>query len=246
MQAPRRNVLQFPWNIHMADEIEVFKASVQGVTEGFTAPFAKLIDEIFGKAATQVGLALEDRAKEYRQRQRRFLERSKQMLDSSGKEPEKVPLKLLLPIVQNGSVEDDDDLQDRWAALLAKAASGDDGIPPAFPELLKQISAREARLLHGALLYVSKTFGLDHILSYDLDHFINDWSRQLGLNYSPSGSAESVRNLIRLGLFRARLVEGESNSNIRFTQLGSDFTRTCEDPRVLRTLQQSLPALDCN
>lgn len=226
--------------------MEVFKASVQGVTEGFTAPFAKLIDEIFGKAATQVGLALEDRAKEYRQRQRRFLERSKQMLDSSGKEPEKVPLKLLLPIVQNGSIEEDDDLQDRWAALLAKAAGDCTRVPPAYPELLKQLSAREAHLLHNALLYVSKTVGLDDILSYDLDDFINDWSIGSRLDYSFGGSAELVRNLMRLGLLRARLVEGENNSRIRFTQLGSDFTSTCEDPRVLRSLQRRLPPLDCN
>jgi hypothetical protein len=137
----------------MADEIEVIKASVQGVTEAFTAPFAKLVEEIFGRSATQLGLALEDRAKEYRERQRRFLERSKEMLDGSGKRPAKVPLKLLLPIVRNGSIEEDDELQDRWAALLANTAVGESSIPAA-PDILRQLTKEDVCLLQIAYDYI--------------------------------------------------------------------------------------------
>jgi hypothetical protein len=136
----------------MADDTELVKAVIQGMTEGFTAPLAKIIDAIFGKAATQIGLALEDRAKEYRERQRRFFRRSKEMLDSTGKQPSKVPLKLLLPILQNGSVEEDDELQDRWAALLANASLGT-RVPGAI-EVLAQLTTYDVLLLQSCYAFV--------------------------------------------------------------------------------------------
>jgi hypothetical protein len=136
----------------MPHDAELIKAGVQGMTEGFTAPLAKIINEIFGRAATQLGLVLEDRVKEYRERQRRFLERSKQMLDSSGKQPEKVPLKLLLPIFQNGSVEEDDELQDRWAALLANTSIGT-RVPGAV-ETLAQLTRYDVLLLQSCYEFV--------------------------------------------------------------------------------------------
>jgi hypothetical protein len=45
-------------------------------------------------------------------------------------------------------LEEDDNLQDKWAAFLANAAAGyKDEIHPSFVELLKQISAFEAQFL---------------------------------------------------------------------------------------------------
>jgi hypothetical protein len=54
----------------------------------------------------------------------RLLQRAKEMIDGTGLAPKRVPLKVLLPIFENASIEDDDDLQDRWAALLASNAAG--------------------------------------------------------------------------------------------------------------------------
>jgi hypothetical protein len=71
-----------------------------------------------------------------------------EMLGQAGIEPRRVPLKLLGPIRDCGSLEEDDTLQYKWAALVANAAEErQDGVHPAFVEVLKQISALEAQFL---------------------------------------------------------------------------------------------------
>ena len=51
--------------------------------------------------------------------------------------------------LEGASLEDDEDIQKGWAALLADAANADGKVEvkPTFLEILKQLSASEARLL---------------------------------------------------------------------------------------------------
>jgi hypothetical protein len=50
--------------------------------------------------------------------------------------------------MQNASLEGDDNLQDKWAALLANAADPTQAtVLPAFPEILRQLSNHDARFL---------------------------------------------------------------------------------------------------
>jgi hypothetical protein len=80
-----------------------------------------------------------------------MLEKAQAFLDARGIEPGAVPLKVLAPLLQAASFEDenDDDMIARWAALLANAAAGDEGasVPPAFPAILAQLVPIEAVIL---------------------------------------------------------------------------------------------------
>lgn len=60
-----------------------------------------------------------------------------------------MPLKVLLPSFEYGSLEDNDYLQDRWAALLAHAATPSKSADrkPIFVEILKQLSVMDVMLL---------------------------------------------------------------------------------------------------
>ena len=51
------------------------------------------------------------------------------------------------------SLEDDDDMQARWAALLANAANPDQEVTvhPTFPGILKELGSAEARLLDAVV-----------------------------------------------------------------------------------------------
>lgn len=84
------------------------------------------------------------------------------MLQDAGWSPKRVNLKVLLPIMDYCGREGDADpsdeagasdshfMQEKWAALLANAAADSAAapeVPPSFPEILKQLSAREAKLL---------------------------------------------------------------------------------------------------
>lgn len=63
--------------------------------------------------------------------------------------PQQVPLKLLFPIIENASVEESDELQDRWANLLAHAADPGEAyaVSVSFPTILRELSARQVKFL---------------------------------------------------------------------------------------------------
>lgn len=84
---------------------------------------------------------------------------AKRMLDDAGLQPRAVSPKLLVPLLENASLEDDpeeavdpeaaESMQRRWAALLANAAAGERGasVGPGFPGMLSELEAIEARIL---------------------------------------------------------------------------------------------------
>jgi hypothetical protein len=55
--------------------------------------------------------------------------------------------RLLRAVLEEGALEDDTDMQDRWTNLLANAAVGESVPHVAFPGLLAQVSPVEARML---------------------------------------------------------------------------------------------------
>lgn len=136
------------------DELELAK---KGIGELFR-PYHELIGKILGPAATELGSALGDtigllisdplRCRRL-ERLARLWQRVKAMLDEARVEPQQVPDKLSVPILAAASLEDDDDLRERWAALLANAADGSSGSPVriAFPDILRQLSPVEAGIL---------------------------------------------------------------------------------------------------
>jgi hypothetical protein len=133
----------------MPDDAELIKAGTQGLVEGTLAPFHQLILSLFGPAADEAGLILRDYVRYYRERQIRFFQRTRAVLSEANIEPQRVPLKLLKPIIENATIEEDDNLQDIWANLLVNAADvrAYANVEPTFPTILKDLSSREVRFL---------------------------------------------------------------------------------------------------
>ena len=71
------------------------------------------------------------------------------MVIAAGFEPRQIPIKALFPLLDGASLEDDDSMQDRWAALIANAANpaASVDVKPAFAGILKSLSPQEAGLL---------------------------------------------------------------------------------------------------
>jgi hypothetical protein len=133
-----------------ADEAELLKAGTQGIVEGALKPFNNLIQALLGPAVTEVGLFLRDSVHDWREkRQVRLFQRTQELLAAAHINPHPVPFKILISIVENCSNEDDDSLQDRWANLLANAADPTEtcSVAPSFPEILKELTARDVQLL---------------------------------------------------------------------------------------------------
>jgi hypothetical protein len=78
---------------------------------------------------------------------------AKRKLDAAGVSPKEVPLKIIHPMLEAASLEEDPDLQARWANLLATAADPrrTNPLSPSFTAILKELTAREAHFLDSLL-----------------------------------------------------------------------------------------------
>jgi hypothetical protein len=120
--------------------------------ENLTDVFKKLA----GPLAEEVGLSLGDRAREYRLKNAiEIFVRVKRMLAEAGIDPKPIAPRLFFPMIEAGSLEADDLLQERWAALLANASDPHQSVQPSFVEVLKELTPEEVGFLDR--IYISVT-----------------------------------------------------------------------------------------
>jgi hypothetical protein len=76
-------------------------------------------------------------------------QKAQEMARDTGGQPQPVPLKTLVQLLQYASLEEDAELQERWAALLANAAVRDvaKANGSTFSEILRQLTPNEAKFL---------------------------------------------------------------------------------------------------
>lgn len=74
---------------------------------------------------------------------------AKEQLRAAGLTAQQVPLKIIHPLLESGSLESEPDLQALWANLLANAADPreKDAIRTAFISIMKELTSRDARFL---------------------------------------------------------------------------------------------------
>lgn len=126
------------------DSASLIKAGI----EQLMRPIQELLDKLLGPAATAVGDSLGDSAKVWRfKRQLRLLNEVKRMIEDSDRDIKPVATRLFFPVLQAASIEDDDDMQSRWAALIANEAVDVGSVHPSFIEILRQLAPQDARLL---------------------------------------------------------------------------------------------------
>ena len=109
-----------------------------------------LVAKIAGPLAHETGLLLADKAREYRIRNAiRIFQRVRKMFVDAGIDPHPIASRLFLPAFDAASIEDNETLQERWAALLANASNPETSntVSPAFVEVLKQLTPEEAMFL---------------------------------------------------------------------------------------------------
>jgi hypothetical protein len=109
------------------------------------------MQRLFGPALSEFGQMAGDKVRLYRFGQAmRAISKAEKMAENAGYTAKAVPIKLLFPILEGASLEEDEGLHDMWAALLANAASPDsDSVRPGFIAILKQMASDEAAFLNS-------------------------------------------------------------------------------------------------
>lgn len=135
------------------DELKLVKAAAEGTAAGLTKSLHEIVMNLAGPMSKEVGLALGDMGREWREeRARKRGERALAILQERQAERRQVPIGLLFALLQEASLADDADLQERWSQLLASAADAGAGtITRAFGEILKELTPTDVRLLDWIL-----------------------------------------------------------------------------------------------
>jgi hypothetical protein len=198
---------------------------------GFIAKF------ISGPLEQGVGI-FEDKLKYLRwERQTRYMQRAQEFLKLAGLDSptRAVPIKLAIPLMQGASLEEDNQLQDRWAALLVNAAnvSYPVEIRRSYAVILEQLTPLDAQILDAIYrlpFEASQHAGIATAELPVLARVIAEDEKELPL---PSEEIViSLSNLARLGCIRPGMTwgGGESYSRINPTVAGKAFMQACRVP----------------
>jgi hypothetical protein len=211
---------------------ELVKAAAEGASSGALAalisPVSGFLGKLLGQPAEELGGWAAD-AISFRRWQSRvkMLARASEILSETGMDAEEVPLRLLMPILDKGANEDRSEMEERWASLLANAASADEQVPVAFPEILSQLEPEQAQIL-------------DHV--YDVMMSIAPEARKHNLGMIQAGIANDLAldpGVIEYhvdNLFRLRLVReptgtlGGEGDTVTLSAFGRKFVRACRSP----------------
>jgi hypothetical protein len=194
----------------------------------------------FVAGSVQQGMGIvEDRLRYMRwERSIRLSRRAEEMLNSLGLEaPSRpVPMSLAIPIFEGASLEEDDALQDRWAALLVNAANASSNIDVrrAYCDILEQLTPLDACIL-DAIYALPFEASRDGVLTADLPTLAR---------IAPEGDEDDARgpstdveialsNLVRVGCLRPQMTYGggERYKRVSATVMGRSFIEACSIKR---------------
>jgi abortive infection alpha-like protein len=217
---------------------EVAKAS--GKVIDAARELGGFLSKYVGGSVEQAMGIVEDKLKYLRwERQIRLVERANQFLTKRGlsQPSRKVPLQVAIPLIQGGSLEEDDSLQDRWAALLVNAAdaSSNTEVRRAFISILEDLTPLDALLLEK--IYRS-TVAPDvevEIWTTFLPNYVNEKKPEQENLRPPTHVEVSLGNLARLGLITSAMAWSGFAifSCVHRTVLGQEFIKAITSAKTI-------------
>lgn len=211
---------------------EIAKAAGKGIDAA--TGLGQFFDRIFGSALDELGGALADRARYWRaSRLLRLEERYRSACAIMGEDRVVRPVepKFAFALLEAASLEDDDDLQDMFANMLANATTDGSGVEDrkAYVSILQELKPLDARLLltialakRGKGATVVGTFALVTDLALPPDA-----QPSFGLP-CPDVVQRALWNLVRTGCIQPFVGSGGSNGALVFvTALGRGLIEAC-------------------
>lgn len=191
-------------------------AKTSNTALGIVKDFGGFVSRIIGEPIDEAVGMLTDKLRYSRwERRQRLIERSKQFIEERDIKGELKPVtpKIALPIIENASLEDNDELQDLWARLIASSVDPnfDGTLRTAFIDILKQLEVIDVHILNYIYnKYLkeieSNTKQIKHSKNPNLKIYnlngnrVPIWGKIVIKNLGISGISymESIDNLIRV------------------------------------------------
>lgn len=153
-------------------------------------------------------------------------------LRAKGISPHAIRDRTLRAIYEDGALEDSPEMRELWINLLTAALSGDE-VPPAYPAILRELEAIEAKFLYAVLVSTDKHLPqpglfLDHMPEVQplLEHL--EWRHlenleRLRLVVSEYNGPVNVEP-------PAKPRDRELSVHVSLTSLGRALVEVCSDP----------------
>lgn len=198
----------------------------------------KIAYDIAGPFVRELGEMLKDQLRPYRaSNEVKIIEKTARMVEDAKLQVRIVSPKLLVPILEYGSLEDDDNLQTMWSALLANAATQEDVVSPIFVDILRQLSPLDARVFNSLFDYAmtSRSSPTDLLGSerellrlfkeqYEKTRFVNSCQNLLHLSLISIGHETAVEQLEEGGALVGEI------QKLAITPFGLRFLKACDPP----------------
>ncbi|MEM7664750.1 MAG: Abi-alpha family protein [Pseudomonadota bacterium] len=114
--------------------------------EPFSQGTVGLLRRLFGPAASEIGETFADKVRSYRRKNlTTVLEKAEKKIGES--DLEELPLRFSIPFAEKASLIEEDSLAEKWANLLASAATNFSDEHVSFINILARLSPSEAKLL---------------------------------------------------------------------------------------------------
>jgi hypothetical protein len=192
---------------------------------------------IAGPLEQGIGI-FEDQLKYMRwERQIRLMQRAQLFLNQTGlQDPNRpVSMKLAIPIIQGASLEEDDFLQDRWAALLVNAANASfhGEVRRSYVSILEQLTSLDVRILDVIYSLPFEQSQSEAISTSGLPNYaeipIKNKQEQNPGTQLPENIVISLGNLARLGCLRPGMTwtGREVFDMVTPTAVGKAFVEAC-------------------
>ena len=208
------------------DPSEIIKAAPQLIKAAAPVaaaiPFTGIVKRMLGPAADELAEMWRDQIRLYRySRQIKCVEKAEKMAEEAGFTPSAVPPKILFPLLEGASLEDNEDMHTMWAALLANASSKmRDIVRPSFISLLKNMAPDEAVLLQE--LFEQRT--RINLLEPDFERQVKFVTSLTTTSMSPEEQTLREKMLLIRHEFGSKFVpiegEGPDDTRLRFMPLG--------------------------
>jgi hypothetical protein len=147
-----------------------------------------------------------------------------------------VPLKIAIPLIQGATLEDDDELQDRWAALLVNAANAEfDGeVRRSYAVILEQLTRLDAQILEAIYALPFEWSQHGGVITYQLPAQARLAEENEHRSPSPPEMVVlSLSNLARLGCIHPTILlgGGATYERVNPTVAGKAFMEACSISR---------------
>ncbi len=210
------------------------EAVIGAAVEAALKPLLNATASIVSPSAEYIGKRVHDWCQS---RVEALCTRTMERVKATGRERVSVAPKIGVRIVEGYVLEDDAFLQEDWAGLMASAAVDPGAVLPAFPEILRNLSGDDARLLDA--LYTESFASASDEAEFKTKGFYSTHVRNIfavHVMQIAESSPDSDDLYTRLGtacqnLIRLRLVTDETKDGMSLTIIGYRFVRACRGPR---------------